>query len=72
MANIGSGVKEMEDRQLMAAFHYIVNEVVRIITNAMKNGRLTNTEWDKANKLCEIFADEIKDLEEWKDRKEKE
>lgn len=57
----------MDDKQLMVALHYIVNEVVRIITTAMKSGRLTREEWDKVNELCEIFAEEIKELNEWKE-----
>lgn len=57
----------MIDEQLMAAFWYVANETVRIMTTAMKDGKLTKKEWDTVNKLFEVFADGIKDMKEWKE-----
>ena len=55
------------DKQMMAAFCYVANEVVRIMTTAMKDGMLPRKDWDKVNALLKVFRDEIKELDEWKE-----
>lgn len=58
------------DKQLMAAYWYVCNEVVRIMTTAMKDNRLSRKDWEKVNKLFELFADGIKQQEEWRNEED--
>lgn len=48
------------DKQIESAFLVVNREVVRIVQDALHTERLTREEWDKVNKLFEIFAEEIR------------
>ena len=55
------------DKELSSACLTVCDEVCRIVVEALRNERLTADDWDKVNKLFEMFAEEIN--ERWKENR---